>query len=64
MQKINKGDNYIKRKYIIEGQEYTTEDLRKAYRTLTGIDFDDEIYDKPLTDEEIYQYLVEYLPEE
>lgn len=51
------------KKYIIEGKEYTTEELREAYATLTGIDYDDEIYDRPLTDEEIYQYLIEYLSE-
>lgn len=49
------------KKYIIDGKEYTIEELREGYETITGISYDDEIYEKPLTDEEIYQYLLDTL---
>lgn len=47
------------KKHVIDGKEYTIEELREGYETITGITYDDEIYGKPLTDEEIYQYLLD-----
>ena len=54
-----------KKKYYLDGEEYTIEELREGYETITGIAYDDlTCYDKPLTDEEIYNYLKETLEEE
>ena len=54
-----------KKKYNLNGEEYTIEELRKGYEIITGIAYDDlTCYDKPLTDEEIYNYLKEALEEE
>lgn len=54
-----------KKKYNLDGKEYTIEELREGYETITGIAYDDlTCYDKPLTDEEIYNYLKEALEEE
>lgn len=41
-------------KYILDGKEYTADELRTGYRTITGLDNDTE-----LTDNEIYSYLLE-----
>lgn len=58
-------ENTNKKKYNLNGEEYTIEELRKGYEIITGIAYDDlTCYDKPLTDEEIYNYLKETLEEE
>ena len=49
--------------YNIYGKQYDTNGLREGYETITGIAYDNEIYTKPLTDEEIYQYLLDALKE-
>ena len=41
-------------KYIIDGEQYTPEELRIGYRIITGLDNDTEF-----TDNEIYLYLLE-----
>lgn len=52
------------KKYNIYGELYTIEELREGYETITGIAYDDlTCYDKPLTDEEIYNYLLDAMKE-
>lgn len=43
---------------LYEQKGLTSEELRKGYRIITGLDNDDE-----LTDEEIYKYLLDILKE-
>jgi hypothetical protein len=47
------------KKYNVCGEFYNSEELKKAYSCITGIEYNDPIYDKPLTDEEIQSYLIE-----
>ena len=50
--------------YNLYGKIYTLEELRKGYKIITGIAYDDlSCYDRPLTDNEIYFYLLEALAE-
>lgn len=49
---------------LYEFKNLTAKELREAYETITGLSFDDDIYDRPLTDEEIYEYLLETLKED
>lgn len=49
--------------YNIYGELYNINQLREGYKIITGISYDDEIYDRPLTDEEIYEYLLDALKE-
>ncbi len=52
------------KKYNVYGEMYTVEELREGYETITGIAYDDlTCYDKPLTDEEIYAYMLDALRE-
>ena len=52
------------KKYNVYGEYYTIEQLREGYETITGIVYNDlKCYEKPLTDEEIYHYLLEALAE-
>lgn len=51
----------MKKRYNLFGTLYTIEELRAGYEIITGIPYNDTTYDKPLTDEEIYNYLLEAL---
>lgn len=52
------------KKYNVYGKMYTIEELREGYETITGIAYDDlTCYEKPLSDEEVYEYMLETLRE-